>query len=231
MRPDRWSYLSWPVPASGSRAGNRLFLVFWRKPPPRLLCHPVPPGRYLIYRLVRDPGATSALPNSRAPRLPAWAHGPYPRVGPAHGLPGQATDKRGYIFAPLLTPHLSHLAQAFGIVPGTICFEVIATAGGVAKDCKRVVSVRCGRTIQSKIHHLYPSQRHNAYQATVTAILYPSQTPNPVTDTKSRKPAAANGCDVVTDARSTTWLEATVLEQSERETKSRRRVMSHRSDE
>ena len=39
--------------------GNRLFLVFRRKSPPRLLCHLVPPGRYSIYRLVRDPGATS----------------------------------------------------------------------------------------------------------------------------------------------------------------------------
>ena len=39
--------------------GNRLFLVFSRKSPPRLLCHLVPPGRYSIYRLVRDPGATS----------------------------------------------------------------------------------------------------------------------------------------------------------------------------
>ena len=36
-----------------------LFLVFRRKSPPRLLCHLVPPGRYSIYRLVRDPGATS----------------------------------------------------------------------------------------------------------------------------------------------------------------------------
>ena len=39
--------------------GNRVFLVFRRKSPPRLLCHLVPPGRYSIYRLVRDPGATS----------------------------------------------------------------------------------------------------------------------------------------------------------------------------
>ena len=39
--------------------GNRLFLVFRRNSPPRLLCHLVPPGRYLIYRLVRDPGAMS----------------------------------------------------------------------------------------------------------------------------------------------------------------------------
>ena len=39
--------------------GNRLFLVFRRKSPPRLLCHLVPPGRYSIYRLVRDPGAMS----------------------------------------------------------------------------------------------------------------------------------------------------------------------------
>ena len=39
--------------------GNRLVLVFRRKSPPRLLCHLVPPGRYSIYRLVRDPGATS----------------------------------------------------------------------------------------------------------------------------------------------------------------------------
>ena len=41
------------------QAGNRLFLVFRRKSPPRLLCHLVPPGRYSIYRLVRDPGAMS----------------------------------------------------------------------------------------------------------------------------------------------------------------------------
>ena len=40
---------------------NRLFLVFRRTSPPRLLCHLVPPGRYSIYRLIRDPGATSVL--------------------------------------------------------------------------------------------------------------------------------------------------------------------------
>ena len=54
--------------------GNRLILVFRRKSPPRLLCHLVPPGRYSIYRLVRDPGATSArwltpLRNRSAPTL------------------------------------------------------------------------------------------------------------------------------------------------------------------
>jgi hypothetical protein len=32
---------------------NRLFLIVQRKPSPRLLRHLVPPGRYLIYRLVR----------------------------------------------------------------------------------------------------------------------------------------------------------------------------------
>ena len=47
--------------------GNRLFLVFRRKSPPRLLCHLVPPGRYSIYRLVRDPGAMSARGRRRDP--------------------------------------------------------------------------------------------------------------------------------------------------------------------
>ena len=37
---------------------NQLFLVSRRKSPPRLLCHLVPPGRYSIYRLVPDRGAT-----------------------------------------------------------------------------------------------------------------------------------------------------------------------------
>ncbi len=46
------------APGSDSRATD-CSLYSGRKPPPRLLCHPVPPGRYLIYRLVRDPGATS----------------------------------------------------------------------------------------------------------------------------------------------------------------------------
>ena len=46
------------APGSDSRA-TACSLYSGRKPPPRLLCHPVPPGRYLIYRLVRDPGATS----------------------------------------------------------------------------------------------------------------------------------------------------------------------------
>ncbi len=50
--------------------GNRLFLVFRRKSPPRLLCHLVPPGRYSIYHLVRDPGAMSTTVYSgiRVPR-------------------------------------------------------------------------------------------------------------------------------------------------------------------
>ena len=39
--------------------GNQLFLVFRRKSPPRRLRHLVPPERYLIYRLVQDPGARS----------------------------------------------------------------------------------------------------------------------------------------------------------------------------
>ena len=46
--------------------GNRLFLVFQRKSPPRLLCHLVPQGRYSIYRLVRDPGATSVVLEQRS---------------------------------------------------------------------------------------------------------------------------------------------------------------------
>ena len=51
------------APGSDSRA-TACSLYSGRKPPPRLLCHPVPPGRYLIYRLVRDPGATSVLQNT-----------------------------------------------------------------------------------------------------------------------------------------------------------------------
>ena len=47
---------------------NRLFFVFRRKSPPRLLCHLVPPGRNSIYRLVRDPGAMSAVLPRQATR-------------------------------------------------------------------------------------------------------------------------------------------------------------------
>ncbi len=57
------------APGSDSRATD-CSLYSGRKPPPRLLCHPVPPGRYLIYRLVRDPGATS-VPRQHHAAVPA----------------------------------------------------------------------------------------------------------------------------------------------------------------
>ena len=64
--------------------GNRLFLVFRRKSPPRLLCHLVPPGRYSIYRLVRDPGATSVTAKS-LPFIPRDEDNPWVIAG---RLPG-----------------------------------------------------------------------------------------------------------------------------------------------
>jgi hypothetical protein len=71
------------------KSGNRLSLALRRKPPPRLLRHLVPPGRFLIYRLVRLQRATTASDKTGGGHADPGSNGRSP-IGdqPGHGKAG-----------------------------------------------------------------------------------------------------------------------------------------------
>ena len=126
---------------------------------------------------------------------------------------------------------LASLLKPFGILPGTIRTDGIASDGVTAKGYKRSAFEKAWKNYgigDNPSPSVTTSQplSDNGYSdsPSVTNL-------DPVTDTKSRKPAAANGCDVVTDTQASIPPLAKAFEQSERGAKARRRAATRHSDE
>ncbi len=132
---------------------------------------------------------------------------------------------------PLTAQGLAKLLKPFGITPGTKRVEGNVTGSETAKGYKRSdfekvwKNYAVGETTSPSVTTSQPLSG-NGYSDSLSVTNSGS-----VTDTKSREPAAANGCDVVTDTRASILPAAKAFEQSERGAKARRRSATRHSDE